>query len=77
MSAKDRNLEALAALKENWDGYGGKPITAAALNRAKDSLYFVPVASGGLQIELHSADASIEISIDPDGSIQSVSFDRS
>ena len=71
MSKRSKNLEALAALEANWDGYNAKPISPAAINRA-DDFWFVPMANGGIQIELNAGGMEIEIEIKPDGTIAGV-----
>jgi len=69
----ETNLEALHNLKDNWDSYKGKKPTAAALATARWVLA-VPIADGGVQIEMHAGEADIEISIAPDGRIAGCSF---
>lgn len=71
MDTKSKNLEALAVLEDGWDSYGGKKPTDAALKTASE-IYFVPVADGGVQLEMHSGGMDIEISINPDGTLGSV-----
>jgi len=67
-------LHELATLESNWDGYGAKRITDAALAQA-DSLEVVPQSDGGVQLELHRAGDDLEISIGPGGKIVSVSWE--
>ncbi|HVZ60645.1 MAG TPA: hypothetical protein VG892_07650 [Terriglobales bacterium] len=71
MSAASKNLEALCALEDNWDGYGGKRPTVAALQTVSE-VFYVPVCDGGVQLEMHTGGMDIEISINPDGTIGSV-----
>ena len=66
------NLERLLDLRPGWDGYDGVPTKLAAMATAR-SLQYVPMSSGGLQIELHTQTLSVEIEIDPDGSVANVS----
>lgn len=56
----------LAALEENWDGYGAAPPTPEAL-AVLDLLTIVPLNTGGLQIEWHPLSGDTEIEIAPDG----------
>lgn len=68
-------LRRMQTLGTNWDGYGARPITDAAL-RAADALEFVPDVEGGVQIELHAGGADIEIEIDQHGWVRSVLWAR-
>lgn len=57
----------LAALAEDWDGYGAAPLTAEVLS-ILDVLAVVPINTGGLQIEWHTLGWDVEVEIAPDGS---------
>ena len=59
------------ATAPNWNSYGGVPTTNEALTTAS-SLVSVPMADGGMQIELHAGGADVEIVIGPDGKVRSV-----
>ena len=65
-----RQLDAMAALKENWDSYGGKPISPVAIEWAKAVLYRlgpgwipVPCSDGGVQLEWHAEGVDMEMTI--------------
>ena len=73
MSAPD-DPRKLAGLEPNWDTYGAKPTTEAAIAKAellRDNLCFVPMNDGGVQIEVHAAGVEMEVEIGPDGSFVS------
>ena len=58
------DLEAFRELKDNWDSYGGKPITGVALEQAKYflDLFIAPTSEGGILITLgDNEDIAIEI----------------
>lgn len=55
----------------NWDSYGGRPTSEAAINTARRFQY-VPLSNGGIDIELSTPKADVQIEIDPDGSVISV-----
>ncbi len=57
----------------DWDTYGGEPTTWHAKATAAE-LWPVPMADGGIQVELHAGGADIEIEIRPDGGVRSVYF---
>jgi hypothetical protein len=65
------NPRALARLKDGWDGYDGIPTTEQAI-RTAEGLQYVPMSDGGMQIELHTLQLSVEIEIGPDGRIENV-----
>lgn len=71
MSNRSKNLEALASLEDNWDGYGGKRPTSNAIGRA-DDFCFVPQSDGGVQVELNAGGMEIQITINPDGTVGGV-----
>jgi hypothetical protein len=70
-------LQRLVALGPNWNGYGEARPHAASIKRAVavlDAVAYrgptpdmVPLADGGVQIEWHIADDSIEIVVPPRG----------
>ena len=67
-------LQSLAAMPENWDSYGAKRITPAAIAAAGwfhthwPSASVVPCATGGVQLET----SAIEIELGPDGRLVGV-----
>lgn len=66
----DINFDALAALSDNWDGYGAKPVDPRTLRNVRmllSSLTVVPRADGTLQIEMHAAGADVEIYVGASG----------
>lgn len=68
----NKRLDVLASLKENWDSYGGSPITEKALRIARLMLTaptIVPMSCGGIQLEWHKNGMDIEIAINEDGVI--------
>jgi hypothetical protein len=68
----DIDITRLERLKENWDSYGGKPITKAALNKAENILNSItvsPLPDGGLAIDYEVSGICLTIEIKPDGSI--------
>lgn len=71
-------LMELSLLKDNWDSYGGKPITELALAEAQLLLKalvaiqavepsVVPCSNGGIQLEWHRNGYDLEIEISPLG----------
>lgn len=77
MSSVHERIVELLALPENWDTYGGAPIsplaTLAAL-RALDVLrqtdpIINPSSSGGVVLEWYKNGIEIEILIGPDGKV--------
>jgi len=65
----------VSSLGDNWDGYGGKPITAEAI-ASLQGLYVVPCPTGGLVLETHQDGFDLEIEIAADGKLNGVSFQR-
>ncbi len=64
-------------LKPDWDSYGSRRISEDALAIASEihtaltgKWQIVPVATGGVQIELHAQGIDIEIEINPDGTVE-------
>ena len=68
-------LEALRHLGDDWSGYGEERPTDAALATAA-AISFVPLSSGGVQVELHTGDSDVELEIGPDGRVAAVSWSR-
>jgi len=77
-------LMELNLLKDNWDSYGGKPITELALVGADLLLkalsgiqavepFICPCSNGGLQLEWHRNGYDLEIEISPEGQVSEVS----
>ena len=62
----------LADLKPGWDGYDGQPTTEQAI-RTAEGLQYIPMSNGGMQMELHTLDLSVEIEIEPSGRVANVS----
>jgi hypothetical protein len=69
-------LDKLAELKDGWDGYRAPPPSQAAIATCR-YLHFTPMSSGGIMIELHTAQGSVEIEIDEYGRLSQVSTDLS
>jgi hypothetical protein len=69
-SHKERLAE-LAALKPNWDSYGGRQITETAIKTAEllceEPPQITPCSDGGLQLEWHDRSINFEFRIAPDG----------
>ena len=76
----DRLIE-LSRLRVNWDSYGGRPVRAEALVRARKLLsnlqvgdfpmpHVSPVPDGGLVFHWRVADRDLEIEIEPNGTIR-------
>lgn len=62
----------LEALDNNWDSYGGLAPTEDALSTLAQ-LHVVPLATGGIQVELRDPnDRLVEVEIDDDGIIGTV-----
>jgi hypothetical protein len=73
-------LERLANLEENWDSYGGRPVSPRAVWRSvelivrilesnADAPSIVPTSEGGIQLEWHPTEADLELIIHPDGTV--------
>lgn len=75
-----KRLQSFLALKTNWDSYGAPPISPQAVWRAQElieEMQAVPTVNGGVQLECHMSQQSIEIEMDSDGRITSVAvFDE-
>jgi hypothetical protein len=74
MPALERLAE-LCALPANWDSYGAEPVRVEVakgvielLNQLLDAgtqvPYIVPTNRGGIQLEWHTAEADLEVSVD-------------
>lgn len=83
----DSEFSRLAGLKDNWDGYGAKPISDTPFTVATMVLFdlernrvhrptLVPTTQGGIQLEAHTQNGSYEIEIYEDGHVD-VAFDSS
>ena len=73
VSQLEARLAKLAALPEDWDGYGAPRISSTALNGVRQILLgatIVPLGNGGAQIEWRLDGYEIEIAVDPDGSVE-------
>ncbi|MGH7974771.1 MAG: hypothetical protein ACREBR_04550 [bacterium] len=79
----DKKLQELSQLKENWDSYGGKPISDLAIAQAELFLQtfeviqanrpqIVPTSIGGLQLEWHQGGFDLEVEILPSGEVGEV-----
>jgi hypothetical protein len=84
--ATDR-LNDLLALDAGWDGRKAQPVSDAAVTAAVEALFavgvglrlwpqFVPLPSGGLQLEWHAV-TSVEITAERDGSLDVLMTDES
>jgi len=73
----NRELNRLAALKSNWDGYGASEIDPSAIGRARafvqslpanlaPSPLVVPLPDGGLQFEWHKGSKILELEVEGD-----------
>ncbi|NOT59402.1 MAG: hypothetical protein HOP19_04165 [Acidobacteria bacterium] len=78
----------LAALPENWDGYGSRRIQSAAQHQTTNLIeklsqtalpapQIFPVPGGGLQLEWQTEQSGAELEILPDGSMQYLIEDAS
>lgn len=61
----------LRLLPKDWNSYGSKEITQAAI-KSVESFATVPCSGGGIQLEVHRDGWDIEICIDAEGRIESV-----
>lgn len=73
--AGDASVTTLADLRDNWDSYGGHPITEEALWVAR-VLAVVPKSDGGIQVEWHAYGWDVEIEVLPDGTPGTVLLGR-
>jgi hypothetical protein len=81
-------VDELADLPENWDGYGSPPIQSAAKETAYrlvellDQLgmpnpHFAPVSGGGLQLEWQKGKCELELEILPTGEVSFLTVEES
>jgi hypothetical protein len=71
VSAPHADLSSLRKLRDDWDSYGGVPITPQAI-RTAEAVFFVPTSNGGIQVEMHAGGIEVEVEIRPDGRVVSV-----
>jgi hypothetical protein len=78
-----QELFGLAALEENWDSYGGRPVSPRAVSAAvaiaglvsylapdAEPLAVAPLASGGVQLTwTNGRGGEIEVDVSPDGTL--------
>lgn len=69
-------IDKLGHLKDGWDGRGSARPSEAAIATAR-SIGICPLGNGGVQLELHSGGADVEVEIDPDGKVISVMWAKS
>lgn len=66
-------LDTIAALPQNWDSYGARPVDPRAIALARIMTIrpasIVPTSGGGIQLEWHEDGLHAEVVIHPDGSI--------
>lgn len=55
--------------EDGWDSHGGAGVTDAAIEAAS-LISFVPLSSGGIQLEVHAGGLHVEVGIGPDGRIE-------
>lgn len=70
-------LRSLLSLRPNWNGYGELPVHPASAKRVVallneisyvgDAPAVVPLPDGGLQLEWHHAERSLEVEVPPNG----------
>ena len=71
-------LNELSELQDNWDSYGARPIESSSMLMALNLLKvihnvrvpeptIVPLATGGIQFEWHTARKDLEIALSPNG----------
>lgn len=79
-------INRLAALGPNWDGYGARPLNAGILDAARQFVahvastmtvqpLVVPMSSGALQFEWHSGQRILEIEIEDPATIHYLKWD--
>jgi|GEM_PF-6654270 len=73
--ALSEKLDDLGNLQDNWDMRGSAAPSDAAIKTARN-LTAVPLGSGGLQLEMHSGGADIEIEIDMLGRVIAIAWSR-
>ena len=74
-AVKSEVLTVLASLADGWDGYGGAPITEAAMRVAR-AIHVVPTCNGGIQVEWHVNGWDLEVEVSKDGIPVSVVMER-
>lgn len=75
MSDFDERLASMVGLKADWDSYGAKPITEAAIKTA-GLMVPIPSRDGGIDLELHAGGIDLTIEIDPDGTVKSIYWEE-
>lgn len=75
MELQGKRLADFATLGYDWDSYGGRPISAAALAAVSD-LWCSPSPSGGIQVEWHVCGHEVEIEFATNGEVVSVYWER-
>jgi hypothetical protein len=82
MEAALSRIRTLAQLESNWDSYNGVPLQASAVLHAVHLLgaifqyddvplpAIVPTSAGGLQLEWHRANATLEMEVSPDKDVE-------
>lgn len=68
-------LERLSLMPDNWDGRHSAAPTQAAIQTA-GSIHAVPLGSGGIQLDLYTSNAEVNIEIDPIGNVTSVCWSQ-
>jgi hypothetical protein len=79
-------LQRIAALEDNWDTYGSRPIPPTVVARMLDVLdvvafprmpepAVVPTPEGGIQLEWHIRNLDLEVEVSPRESALIVSLD--
>lgn len=61
----------LLSLPQNWDSYHSDPITEEAV-KVCESIEYIPLSGGGIEIELHTPKVDVEIEINHKGVVLSV-----
>ncbi|MGH8589599.1 MAG: hypothetical protein ACREXX_09795 [Gammaproteobacteria bacterium] len=80
-------LQHLSRLGDNWDSYGGRPLTDKAILTALSVIArllcdesvppaIVPTSEGGVQLEWHREGDELEIRVTPNGEISAFRFDE-
>jgi hypothetical protein len=75
MMSLDKDIEALAGLKKNWDSYEGEPPSEAALNVLRN-MQFRPTVNGGVVVTFNAWKDEIELEFRDDGRVQNIAYDR-
>jgi hypothetical protein len=82
MEAALSRIRTLAQLESNWDSYNGAPLQASAVLHTARLLAaifqyddvplpaIVPTSAGGLQLEWHRANATLEMEVSPDKNVE-------